>query len=65
LNLSYEQIIEYPKIQLDLLEHAATLVKPGGKLLYSTCTINPAENELLIEQFLNTDYGKSLKLQIF
>jgi len=31
-------------------------------LLYSTCTINPAENELLIEQFLNTDYGKKFKV---
>lgn len=61
LNLSYEQIIEYPKIQMDLLEHAASLVKPGGKLLYSTCTINPAENELLIEQFLNTESGSEYK----
>jgi len=40
------------KIQLALLEKAAAWLKPGGKLLYSTCSIDPAENQRLIEQFI-------------
>lgn len=38
--------------QSDLLEHAAILLKPGGRLVYSTCTFSPEENEQVIEQFL-------------
>ena len=35
-------------------------VKPGGTLVYSTCTINPEENEKIIDQFLkrNRDFEK-------
>lgn len=28
------------------------MVKPGGRLVYSTCTLNKAENEKIVEQFL-------------
>ena len=38
--------------QNELLAHAAQLVKPGGMLAYSTCTLNTDENEEVIEQFL-------------
>ena len=34
-----------PKLQLELLEAAYRHLKPGGKLLYSTCSIEPEENE--------------------
>lgn len=33
------------KLQKELLAHAARLLAPGGNLMYSTCTTNPAENE--------------------
>ena len=36
-----------------LLESAARLVKPGGALVYSTCTMEPEENEELITAFLS------------
>ncbi|MBE7044874.1 MAG: 16S rRNA (cytosine(967)-C(5))-methyltransferase RsmB [Ruminococcaceae bacterium] len=39
-------------IQMQILENAADYLKPGGELVYSTCTVEPAENELLIEAFL-------------
>ena len=39
-------------LQLELLEHAATLVKPGGRLVYSTCTIDREENEGVIQAFM-------------
>lgn len=39
--------------QARLLSAAATAVAPGGTLVYSTCTISPAENELQIAAFLD------------
>ena len=38
--------------QHEILETAAAYVKPGGVLVYSTCTINPAENEEQVQRFL-------------
>jgi 16S rRNA (cytosine967-C5)-methyltransferase len=40
------------KTQREILTAAARLVKPGGTLVYSTCTIEPEENEKQIEWFL-------------
>ena len=40
--------------QQKILEAAAKLVRPGGRLIYSTCTFNPAENEDQIRWFLDT-----------
>jgi len=40
------------KLQRELLEHAATLVCPGGVLVYSTCTTEPEENEEVVLDFL-------------
>lgn len=39
-------------LQAHLLEHASTLLAPGGRLVYSTCSIDTAENEDQIERFL-------------
>jgi len=41
--------------QYHLLEKAARLVKDGGHILYSTCSIEPAENNLLIKKFLQNN----------
>ncbi len=42
-----------PAIQEDILESLATCVKPGGCLLYSTCTILARENSEPVERFLS------------
>jgi 16S rRNA (cytosine967-C5)-methyltransferase len=41
------------EIQIKFLEKAATLVKPGGIVVYSTCSIEPEENFEIVKQFLN------------
>lgn len=41
-----------PEIQRKLIQNAAVYVKPGGQLLYSTCTILKRENEAVAESFL-------------
>lgn len=45
-------IIACARRQRDILTHAPNLVKPGGRLLYSTCTFAPEENEQVIANFL-------------
>lgn len=41
-----------PTLQLAILEEAASLVKAGGEMVYSTCTILEAENQTVIKTFL-------------
>ena len=43
---------ELPRLQYAILENGAALVKPGGLLLYATCTLNPAENGAVASRFL-------------
>ncbi|MEL6881809.1 MAG: 16S rRNA (cytosine(967)-C(5))-methyltransferase [Cyanobacteria bacterium J06607_10] len=44
-------------LQRELLAHASTWVKPGGVLVYSTCTLHPDENEAQIRWFLAEHTG--------
>jgi 16S rRNA (cytosine967-C5)-methyltransferase len=55
---SPDDLDELAALQDDLLDAAAKLVRPGGLLVYSTCTIEPEENEQRIEAFLDrhTDF---------
>ena len=41
-----------PAVQSAILENAAAFVKPGGRLMYCTCTVVPAENEKVTKAFL-------------
>lgn len=43
---------ELPPLQSQILEVASTYLKVGGRLLYSTCTINPEENRAVVDAFL-------------
>ena len=49
-----------PKKQLAILSASSSYVKMGGTLVYSTCTINPKENEKVVEAFLrkNPSFSK-------
>ena len=43
---------DLPALQLKILSNQARYVKPGGVLLYSTCTLLHRENEAVVEAFL-------------
>ena len=45
----FDELVE---IQTGILETGSSYLKPGGRLIYSTCTINPRENELMVKDFL-------------
>jgi len=47
-----EGLEEIVKLQREMLEAAAKLVKPGGRLLYTTCSLLPEENEENVKWFL-------------
>jgi len=47
-----EEIDRLRTTQLELLRQAAALLKPGGTLVYSTCSFEPEENENVIREFL-------------
>jgi len=54
-----ERLSELSGVQRAILAAAARAVRPGGILVYSTCTLSATENEQLIEQFLsgNSDFA--------
>ena len=47
-----ESFASLPTLQLQILEHSAKLVRPGGLLFYSTCTLHDAENGAVVRAFL-------------
>jgi len=53
------EIDSIPAKQLRLLSASAAYVKPGGTIVYSTCTINPAENQNIISEFLKAHHSFS------
>lgn len=49
---SPESVAELSRKQADILAGASRLVKPGGRLVYATCSILPEENEQVVDVFL-------------
>ncbi|HET6448343.1 MAG TPA: 16S rRNA (cytosine(967)-C(5))-methyltransferase RsmB [Conexibacter sp.] len=50
-----DAISELAEVQLRILTAGASALRPGGALVYCTCTISPAENERVVERFLASD----------
>jgi len=48
-----EDVLNLSMIQFDMLSTIMPLLKEDGKLIYSTCTIDPTENEALVAEFLS------------
>lgn len=55
--LPEEIAVKYPALQKELLAAAAALVRPGGTIVYCTCTTEPEENEAVIETALAQQPG--------
>ncbi len=47
-----EALTSLEKLQHEILDQAATLIPPGGLLVYSTCSLEPEENQMQVEGFL-------------
>ena len=52
MSMTYQKMQELILLQERILQQASAFVAPGGTLLYSTCTINPHENEEQAKKFL-------------
>ncbi len=50
-------------LQLDLLRRAAARLKPGGTLVYSTCSLEPEENGAVVREFLSGQPGFRLETE--
>jgi len=60
--LQPEFIDNIRKVQAEVLESYSRIVKPGGKLVYATCSVLPSENQEQVKHFLTTENGKNFTL---
>ena len=56
--LQPEFVDNIKKIQQEVLQDYSKMVKPGGKLVYATCSVLPSENQEQVEKFLASENGK-------
>lgn len=59
-----DSIKELPQIQYDILSTSSKYLKNGGRIIYSTCTLNKKENEKVVERFLADNSNFELVEQI-
>ena len=60
--LQPEFIDNIKKVQEEVLHNYSRIVKPGGKMVYATCSILPSENQEQVQKFLKTEEGQKFKL---
>ena len=58
--ISPADIEDLSRRQKQLLSHAARVVRPGGRLIYSTCSVEPDENEEVVQTFLENNEAFTL-----
>ena len=56
--LQPEFVDNIKKTQEEILEQYSKMVKPGGKMVYATCSVLPSENQNQIDKFLTSEAGK-------
>ena len=52
MEIEREDLVRHAEVQRRLLENALGHLKPGGRLIYSTCSLEPEENEQVVEPVL-------------
>lgn len=57
--LSRQKLRELEQIQVEILRDYSSMLKSGGRLVYSTCSLFPSENRKQIDFFLQSEAGKS------
>ena len=60
---SPEAMKELAEQGLRILKNASHYVKQGGRICFSTCTINPAENQDVVRAFLESDEGNRFEIR--
>ena len=60
--LAPEQIEQLCATQQDILQAYSPITKPGGRMVYATCSILPSENERQVETFLASPAGRDFRL---
>ena len=60
--LKPEQIEQLRATQQEILQSYSHITKPGGRMVYATCSILPAENQDQVQQFLASESGKGFHL---
>ena len=58
--LSNDDVLNFSTAQKQFLTNAATVLKPAGRLVYSTCSVEQDENERVVESFLSTNSNFTL-----
>ena len=62
--LASGDIARLAKLQFAMLENAATMVSAGGRLVYSTCSMEPEEGEQVIGKFLASRFGDAFRVVV-
>ena len=60
--LEPEFIENIKQVQQEVLQNYSRMVKPGGKLVYATCSVLPSENRQQVDFFLNSELGRDFQL---
>lgn len=66
-DIKYKSYIstEFTDLQMAILQNGAEYLKPGGRLVYSTCTIDRRENDLNIERFLSKNKNFTVDCSVY
>lgn len=60
---SFQKVLKFAEIQKELIKIAYFMLKPGGKLIYSTCSFSKEEDEDVVEELLNNSDAQIIKIE--